>query len=225
MKTFSAPVALDANKSLTDQENLRSLEEAVTLMPGSDFQEHLLDCSEHALLTERELNGAKQVMYNYIVTTAKALERRFPEMDLIVRNTAFIDPVMRSLQQPDIQVLSEKFHTGQPPFVFDSNVLKSQYRLYINDTTLDFQYELCAKDYVRFWFKLYLGEELATLAILLLTISPTSVICEREFSVMNYVKNEFRSVLTQENLNACMALALTDHTVDTFPFTELLKSH
>ena len=40
---------------------------------------------------------------------------------------------------------------------------------------------------------------------------------------MNYVKNEFRSVLNQENLNACMALALTDHTVDTFPFTELLK--
>ena len=146
-------------------------------------------------------------------------------MDLIVRNTAFIDPAVRSLQQPDIQVLSEKFHTGQHPFVFDSNVLKSQYRLYINDTTLDFQYELCAKEYVRFWCKLYSGEEfkeLATLALLLLTISPTSVICERGFSVMNYVKNEFRSVLTQENLNACMALA---HTVDTFPFTELLKMH
>ena len=197
-------------------------------MPGSDFQKHLLDCSEHALLTERKVNGAKQVMYNYIVTTGKALERRFPEMDLIVRNTAFIDPAVRSLQQPDIQLLAEKFHTGQPPFVFDSNVLKSQYRLYINDTTQDFQYELCAKDYVRFCCKLFSGEEfkeLATLALLLLTISPTSVICERGFSVMNYVKNEFRSVLTQENLNACMALALTDHTVDTFPFTELLKRH
>ena len=48
-------------------------------MPGSDFQEHLLDGSEHALLTEREMNGAKQVMYNYIVTTGKALERRFPD--------------------------------------------------------------------------------------------------------------------------------------------------
>ena len=228
MKSFSAPVALDADKSLTDQENLRDLEEAITLMPGSDFQKHLLDCSEHALLTERKVNGAKQVMYNYIVTTGKALERRFPEMDLIVRNTAFIDPAVRSLQQPDIQLLAEKFHTGQPPFVFDSNVLKSQYRLYINDTTQDFQYELCAKDYVRFWCKLFSGEEfkeLATLALLLLTISPTSVICERGFSVMNYVKNEFRSVLTQENLNACMALALTDHTVDTFPFTELLKRH
>ena len=37
MKSFSAPVALDADKSLTDQENLRDLEEAITLMPGSDF--------------------------------------------------------------------------------------------------------------------------------------------------------------------------------------------
>ena len=98
MKTFSASVALDADKSLTDQENLRDLEEAITLMPGSDFQKHLQDCSEHALLTEREINGAKQVMYNYIVTTGKALEGRFPEMDLIVRNTAFIDPAVRSLQ-------------------------------------------------------------------------------------------------------------------------------
>ena len=96
------------------------------------------------------MNGAKQVMYNYIVTTGKVLERRFPKMDHIVRNTAFIDPAVRSLQQPDIQLLAKKFHTGQPPFVFDSNVLKSQYRLYINDTTQDFQYELCAKDYVRF---------------------------------------------------------------------------
>ena len=111
MKTFSVPVALDANKSLTDQENLR---EAVTLTSRSDFQKHLLDCSEHALLTEREMNGAKQVMYNYIVTTGKALERKFPEMDLIVRNTAFIDPAVRSLQQPDIQVLSEVSHWTTP---------------------------------------------------------------------------------------------------------------
>ena len=30
---------------------------------------------------------------------------------------------------------------------------------------------------------------------------------------MNYVKNEFRSLLTQMNLNACMAIALTDYSV------------
>ena len=40
---------------------------------------------------------------------------------------------------------------------------------------------------------------------------------------MNYVKNEFRSVLTQENLNACMALAMTEHTINSFPFPQLLS--
>ena len=37
---------------------------------------------------------------------------------------------------------------------------------------------------------------------------------------MNYVKNEFRSLLMQQNLNACVAIAMTEYTVDTFPFTQ-----
>ena len=198
------------------------------LMPGSEFQKYLVDCTEHALLTARELNGAKKTMYSYIVTTGRALERRFPEIDVVVKNTAFLDPPMRSLQQPDMQILTDKFDTCEAPFDFDCNVLSSQFRLYANDTTLDFQYELCGKDYITFWCKLYMEDEfkqLARLALLLLTISPTSVICERGFSVMNYVKNEFRSLLTQTNLNACMAIALTDYSVDTFPFLELLNKH
>ena len=125
-----------------------------------------------------------------------------------------------------MQILTDKFNTGEAPFDFDCNVLSSQHRLYVNDTTLHFQYELCGEDYIKFWCKLYMDDEfqqLARLALLLLTISPTSVICERGFSVMNYVKNEFRSLLTQTNLNACMAIALTNYSVDTFPSMELLK--
>ena len=86
-------------------------------------------------------------MYNYVVTTGRALERRFPEADLVVKNTAFLDPPMRSDQQPDMQILTDKFNRGEAPFDFDCNALSSQYRLYVNDTTLDFQYELCGKDY------------------------------------------------------------------------------
>ena len=40
---------------------------------------------------------------------------------------------------------------------------------------------------------------------------------------MNYVKNEYRSTLTQQSLNALMATAMTDYTVDIFPFKKLLK--
>ena len=98
-------------------------------------------------------------------------------------------------------------------------MLNSQYRLFQNDTTLDFQYELSGKDNVKFWCQLHGGEEyreLSLLALFLLVISPTSVLCERGFSVMNY---EFRS---QQNLNACMAIAMTDYTIESFPFTKLL---
>ena len=38
--------------------------------------------------------------------------------------------------------------------------------------------------------------ELAKLALLLLSISPDSVACERGFSCMNFIKNEYRSRLT-----------------------------
>ena len=54
------------------------------LCQGLNCRSFLWICTEHALLTEKELDGAKQVMYNYVVTTGRALERRFPEMDLVV---------------------------------------------------------------------------------------------------------------------------------------------
>ena len=79
----------------------------------------------------------------------------------------------------------------------------------------------CNKDTVVFWCQLYEEgdyKELASLALLLLSLSPTSVICKQGFSTMNY---EFRSLLTQEKLNACMSLGMTLYTVHTFPFHTL----
>ena len=97
--------------------------------------------------------------------------------------------------------------------------------MYCNDSSLELSYELCDKDQVKFWCELHESDdykELATFAILMLSISPTSVICECGFSSMNYIKNEFRSVLCQENLNACMSIALCRYTATTFPFFRCL---
>ena len=227
LKTFTAPVVIDSTKSINDDDNLRTAEHAVPLFPGSDFQKHLSDCIEHSLLSGRELETAKKIMYDYIVTIGKALERRFPELDFIVKNMAFLDPTIRSLQRPYLEALQSKFHTGNDPFEFDCSKLSSQYRMYENYVTIDIQYELCGKDHIKFWCQLYMEEEyeeLASLALLLLVISPTSVICERGFSVMNYVKSEYRSALTHQNLNAAMSIAMTAFTVDTFPFSQLLNN-
>ena len=80
------------------------------------------------------------------------------------------------------------------------------------------EFNLCGGDIVKFWWHLCNNKgdeykELSSLALLLLSIS-----CERGFSIMNYAKNEYRSVLTQENLNACLAVCMCSLSVQTFPF-------
>ena len=54
-KSFIYPVILDSTKS-----TLRALEDTVAKFPGSDFQKHLSDCSEHALLISRQISAAKK---------------------------------------------------------------------------------------------------------------------------------------------------------------------
>ena len=77
---------------------------------------------------------------------------------------------------------------------------------------------------MKFWCQLHSGrnyKELSSLALILLAICPTSVLYERHLSIMNYIRDEYRSLLMHENLNACMAIAMTQHSVDTLPFLEL----
>ena len=55
---------------------------------------------------------------------------------------------------------------------------------------------------------------------LIYTISPDAAICERGFSATNYIKNQYQSRLTQNKLNACMALAIDKRTVGNFLITK-----
>ena len=50
LSTFVQPISLDVTKSITDSTNVRCVDEAVPLFPGTDFQQHYLQCQEHALL-------------------------------------------------------------------------------------------------------------------------------------------------------------------------------
>ena len=225
IKAFLQPVVIDINRDPSDPDNHLPLEQAISNLPDSDFQKHLRDCTDHALVMERDLKNAKENMVSYIYTIASSLKSRFPEMGFIIENTSFLDPSLRQLHKANIPALVDRFNSNHDPFNFDSSLIATQYSMYCYDTSLDFAYEVSNKDHVKFWCELYETDEykeLATLAILLLSISPTSVICERGFSSMNYIKNEFRSVMTQENLNACMAISLCKYKVDTFPFCRCL---
>ena len=153
LKTFISPAALDSSKSISDDDNICPIEEALLLCPGLDFQKHLADCSDHALMSERELGDAKKIMFNYIVTVGKALENRFPDMNFM-ENTTFINSALRKLQEPDLLALSTKFKTDYSPFPFNY-VLTCQMRTYQSDSTVDFQYQLAENDLINFWCELH----------------------------------------------------------------------
>ena len=223
--TFIEPVVLDNTKSLSDSSNLRPICDAIPFFPGTDFQDHYAKCVDHSLMESREIQEACKSMYRYIVKVGESIVKLFPEIDLIINNTMFLDPRMRNMQQPDLLALVHRFSRDEGPITFSIDTIKMQYNVFKNDSTVDVQFNLQNEDPVQFWCFLFESDEyreLASLGLLLLSISPTSVVCERGFSVMNYVKNQYRSVLSQENLNACMAITMTSHSMTNFPFDTFL---
>ena len=132
---------------------------------------------------------------------------------------------MRGLQKPNIPALVNRFNREDGAVTFSVDSVKRQFQFFLNDSTIEIEMNLCGGDIVKFWCHLYKNEEdeykeLSSLALLLLSISPTSVLCERGFSIMNYV---YRSVMTQENLNACLAIGMLSQSVQSFPFYSFLK--
>ena len=101
------------------------------------------------------------------------------------------------------------------------------YKLYRFDDTLDELFQgRCAGNLVKFVCEIYKLKEyqaFAQVLLLLLTIQPDTCEIERSFSCMNYVKNERRSCLTSEHLNAAVALALDNRSLETFPLEKCFK--
>ena len=155
----------------------------------------------------------------------KTIEQRFPELDFMTEQLCFTNPPQRKLHQCDINTVIDKFSNDQG-IKFCKTTVHKQYRTYCHDTTLDFLFETtCGSNPTHFFVTLYNEEdynELARLALLIFAISPDSVACERGFSMMNFIKNQYRSRLTQEKFNACMALAMDSRDVLNFPFCKVL---
>ena len=121
-------------------------------------------------------------MYDYIYKIAESIEKRFPEIDFMVTNTAFLEPPLRNLQQPDMQAMLNRFRQESGPLTFPLDRVIMQFCLYQNDSSIDILFRTCNKDPVVFRCQLYEEsdyKELASLALLLFSISPASVLCER----------------------------------------------
>ena len=172
------------------------MDEAIRGLPDSEFQEELRKCEEHSLVSERELRNMKKTMVSYVQEVGRALEKRFSNESFYADQCSFIEPLKRNFQKADIKQVLQMVDSGS---WFNVDKLERQYKSYLFDGSLDFLFtDTCDRDITRFFLTLVQQEEfseLARLALLLLTVSPDSVACERGFSVMNYVKNEYRTSL------------------------------
>ena len=84
LSAFIEPVALDSRKSVSDPTNSHSVDEAIALFPGAEFQEQYLHCKEHSLLSNKELNSASKDMYQYVVVVGKAIDKNFQSLTFMV---------------------------------------------------------------------------------------------------------------------------------------------
>ena len=80
-------------------------------------------------LSEAQLHTVLTNMYQFVVTTGKALESRFPELPFVLSNLSFLNPQNRKYSDSDITAVVSKFSNGR----FDVTKVKSQYALYRNE--------------------------------------------------------------------------------------------
>ena len=134
-----------------------------------------MQCQDHALIATAQLNAASKVMYDYIYKIAHSIEKCFPEIDFMPTNTAFIEPPLRNLQQPDVQAMLNRFgqESGSVAFPLDKVIM--QFLLYQNDSSIDIQFSACNKDPIVFWCQLYEEGEYKQLASLLVSSSSSTL--------------------------------------------------
>ena len=184
-------------------------------MPGEDFEQHLQQCENHSLLTLRQILDAKKAIFSYVHTAGMALQQHYPDTDFILQHCAFLDVSRHKFIPCDIGKTVDKFSNDY----VNQSMRVGQYSTFINDSTLDFVFEcMCKKDKAMFEGEEY--SKLPNLALLLQSksTSPDNVACERGYSCMNFIKNEYWSRWISENLNALIVLAQENQSVDDIPY-------
>ena len=196
--------------------------EALIDFPSEDFSDLWHQIVENDLLPARQRKAVLVNCMEFLLAAVQNVIDRFPESAFICQSCTFLDP--RRLRQTGSNIASviDRFNND----FFDSGLICQQYTRFRNDDDLGFIFEENDNDITSFWCDIYCNfseyKELSKLSILILTLSPNTCDCERGFSTLNYVKNEYRSKLTNQNLNACMAVGLEERSVSSFPFEKFV---
>ena len=148
---------------------------------------------------------------------------RFSETNFGLKHCRFLELERRSVRyNKSISTVVERFNNG-----FEEMEVLRSYKLYrLDDSVNDLLKSDEVDGNVKFWCKMEKRKKFqpfARLCILLLAVQLNTCDLERGFSVMNMVKNEYRTRLTQENLNAAVAIAMEEGATSEMCFTRCLK--
>ena len=196
VKTMAEPIVRFKTAVDLSDDNLLPLSEVnygddgSVKFPGEDFNKYWKEVEEDALLITSEKQVILKNCHGLPLETTRNLVQ-FPELDFDTQNLRFADQRRREHICCNLKAVLDRFDNN---FLDRASVLQEYAR---NDQTLDALLEIDASDVpvtpCRFWCQLYkIGQykELAKLAVLVMTLTPDTVECERGFSCMNYIKNE-----------------------------------
>ena len=231
MRAFVSPILIDDTlplEKLMEHENLIEITRHDLHDPppygGTKFRAQWQECIEHGHLSMRKLQVVCSNCMTYITTVGRSFLKRFPEVSFVLNMCEFLEPEKRKVRMDDkVREAVGRFNNN----FFDVHEVLRSYTLYRLDDSLDAEY-MKEQDPVKFFCYLYSlpGDHyrpFATLCILLLTIQPDVCDIERGFSTMNYLKNKYRTRLTQEHLNAAVAISLDGRDETSFLFDKCLK--
>ena len=155
---------------------------------------------DNDLLTSRQRQSVLENCTRFLLRVIESISKRFPECKFIAQDCSFLDPKRRKNSSVNITAVIDRFNDG----FMDDQLIRQQYGLYRHDDDVDYIFQENDSNTVWFWCDLFMNyptyKELSKLSILILTLSPNTCDCERGFSVLNFVKNEYRCRLTSETL-------------------------
>jgi hypothetical protein len=164
---------------------------------------------------------------NYLEALCSELEERFQELEFFKKTMNFVSSPFQEVCKENLRKMEERLSTFPNVASINwSNIRFSMMQLrrgeqmrsvfYVKYTTTE-----------SFWSGMYKHtetyKELAIVVILILSIFPTTVMCERSFSALHFIKNKYRNQLNNDNLEATLRLALEERSVIEFPFGKVLS--
>ena len=140
-KAFSSPLLINPNLSASDDNNHVKVEDVI--FHGANCNRLLSECKDNSDLTIEEIGTVRSNCVKFMLTVAQQLESRFPEMDFILKNFTFVNPINRDFRSTNLDKLFARFPSC------DQSKVSRGYARYIFDKNVDYVFHHCDGNIVK----------------------------------------------------------------------------